>query len=100
MLHRVYNISFTDHYLEIELKHVQSSFNKMNACPYWLISRVLKEIEEKQLNQQNIVQKPYEDDKTVYSLIPPYNGLKEEHVINTMRKHMNTKLLKKVKIKT
>ena len=63
----------------------------MNGYPHWVIYRVFKEIKEKQLNQQNIAQKPDEDDKKVCFLILPYNGLKGKHVINTMRKQLNTK---------
>lgn len=37
----------------------------MSECPYWVITRVFKEIQEKQLNQQNIAQKHNENDKKV-----------------------------------
>ena len=63
----------------------------MNGYPHWVIYRVFKEIKEKQLNQQNIAQNPDEDDKKIHSFILPYNGLKREHVTNTMRKQINTK---------
>ena len=33
----------------------------MNGYQHWVISRMFKEIKEKQLNQQNIAQKPNED---------------------------------------
>ena len=91
MVHRAYDICSTDQYLEIELKHTLSSFNEINGCPHCDMHRVFKEIKEKQLNQQNIAQKPDEDDKKVCFLILPYNGLKGKHVINTMRKQLNTK---------
>ena len=91
LVHRAYDICSTDQYLEIELKHTLSSFNEINGCPHCDMHRVFKEIKEKQLNQQNIAQKPDEDDKKVCFLILPYNGLKGKHVINTMRKQLNTK---------
>ena len=72
----------------------------MNGYPHFVISRVFKEIKEKQLNQQNIFQKPNEDDKKVHSLILPYNGLKGGHVINIVKKRLNTKLPERGKIQT
>lgn len=87
-------------YLELEIKHMQSSLNKINGCKHWVISRVFKEINEKHLNQQNIAQKSDEDDENVYSLFLPYNSLKGEYVINTVRKQLNIELPEKVKIQT
>ena len=51
LVHKVYDTWSTDQYLEIELKHIRPSFNKMNGYPHWIISRVFNEIKEKQLNQ-------------------------------------------------
>lgn len=61
---------------------------------------MFKEIKEKHSNQYNIAQKTDEDDEKVYSLFLPYNSLKGEYVINTMRKQLNIELPEKVKIQT
>ena len=61
----------------------------MNGCLYWVISRVFKKIKEKQLKQQNIAQKPNENDKKVQSLTLPYKMLKGEHVVNTNKESRN-----------
>ena len=34
----------TGQYLEIELKHIRPSFNKMNGYPHWVIARVFNKI--------------------------------------------------------
>ena len=44
LLHRAYDICSTVQYLAIELKNVQSTFNKINGYPHWVIFRVFKEI--------------------------------------------------------
>ena len=38
----------TDEYLQHELKHIQSTFNEINNYPHWVISKVFKEIKNKQ----------------------------------------------------
>ena len=47
LVHRAYDICSTNQYLEIELKHIQSSFNNWNGYPHWVVSRVFKGIKEK-----------------------------------------------------
>ena len=59
-----------DEYLGIELKYKQSSFNKMNGYPHWVIFSVFKEIKGNQLNKKSIAQKPNEDHKNkVFSFV-------------------------------
>ena len=67
----------------------------MDGCLHWVISKVLKEVKEKQLNQQNISEKTNGDGRKLHSLTLPYYGLKRKHVINSMRKQLNTKLIEK-----
>ena len=72
----------------------------MNEYAHWLTSKEFKEIKEKQVHQQNVAQKLNEDDKKLHSLIVLHNGLKGQHVINSMKKRWNTKLPENNKIET
>ena len=45
---RAYETCSTDEYLQHELKHIQNTFSEINNYPHWVISKVFKEIKNKQ----------------------------------------------------
>ena len=54
MVRRAYETCSTDQYLGDQLKHIRGTFNEINNYPHWVISKVFKEIKNKQAYQRNI----------------------------------------------
>ena len=48
LVRRAYETCSTDKYLRDELKHIRRTFNEISNYPNWVISKVFKEIKNKQ----------------------------------------------------
>ena len=97
---RAYETCSTDEYLRDELKHIRSTFNEINNYPHWVISKVFKEIKNKQAYQRNISKDNNDENQKQHLLVLPHKGHKGEQVVNSMRKRSNVVLPRKVKIRT
>ena len=100
LVRRAYETCSTDEYLRDELKHIRSMFNEINNYPHWVISKVFKEIKNKQAYQRNIFQDNNDEDQKQHLLVLSCKGHKGEQVVNSMRKRLNVVLPRNVKIKT
>ena len=100
VVRRAYETCSTDEYLRDALKHIRSTFNEINNYPHWVISKVFKEIKNKQAYQRNISQDNNDEDQKQHFLVLPYKGQKGEQVVNSMRKRLNVVLPRNVKIRT
>ena len=90
----------TDEYLRDELKHIRNTFNEINSYLHWVISKVFKEIKNKQAYRHNISQYNKNGDQKQHLLILPSKGCKGEQVINSMRTQLNVVLSRNAKIRT
>ena len=83
-----------------QLKHIRGTFNEINNYPHWLISKVFKEIKNKQAYQRNIFLDNKSDGQKRQLLVLPHKGHKGEQMVNSMRKQLNVVLARNVKIRT
>ena len=97
---RAYETCSTNAYSGDRLKHIRVTFNEINNYPHWVISKVFKEIKDKQSYQCNIFLENKNDGQKRHLLVLPHKGHKGEQMVNSMRKQLNVVLAKNVKIRT
>ena len=71
MVRRAYETYPIDPYLRDVLKHVRSTFNETNNYTHWVISKVFKEIKNKQAYQRSISQDNNDDKQIQHLLVLP-----------------------------
>ena len=76
------------------------TFNEINNYPHWVISKVFKEIKNKQVYQRNIFLDNKNDGQKKHLLVLPHKRHKGEQMVNSMRKQLNVVLGRNVKIRT
>ena len=78
LVSRAYKTCWTDEYLGDQLKHIRGTFNEINNYPHWVISKVFKEIKNKQAYQRNIFLDNKNDGQKKHLLVLPHKGHKGE----------------------
>ena len=100
LVRRAYETCATDQYLRDELEHIRRTFKEINNYPHWIISKVIKEIKNKQAYQRNISQGNNNEDQKQHLLVLPYKHCNGEQVVNSMGKRLNVVLPRNVKLRT
>ena len=95
-----YETCSTDEYLGDQLKHIRGTFNEINNFPHWVISKVFKEIKNKQSYQRNIFLDNKNDGQKKHLLVLPHKGHKGKQMVNSMRKQLNVVFARNVKTRT
>ena len=100
MVSSAYETCSTDEYLGDHLKHIRGTFNEINNFPHWVISKVFKEIKNKQSYQRNIFLDNKNDGQKKHLLVLPHKGHKGKQMVNSMRKQLNVVFARNVKTRT
>ena len=82
LVRRAYETCSIDEYLRDELKYIRSTFNEINNYPHRVISKVFKEIKNKQAHQRNISLDKNDENQKQQFLVLPCKGHKGEKVVN------------------
>ena len=86
ILSRSYTIYSNESYLHEEVKHVESTFKKVNNYPKYVLNRPNREVK---LKRSTINQTVLNEQEERHLLILPYTGNKGEKILKLMNKFLS-----------
>ena len=99
LVERAYLVCSDDYHLEKELKHLEKVFREKNDYPNHVITQIFQQVfenhntaDENEITTENV---PEDDKKEL--LVVPYQGLKGDFVIKSMKKRLRNLLPSNVK---